>query len=206
MGYNRFSLLLPLLVVLTVNQVACQDNPLYRFHFMHPILLNPAITGSEFLPVANLSFQKQWAGFPGSPATLLASGTFRIGEFDFYNPQKLINTSTLKSRERIGLGMALFSDRNGPAIHRGLNLAYAYHLPLATGCLSLGLGGSAKQRIMDGTEYRPSAPDDPLLPPVRESMMLWIFHLGAYYYSAGLFGGCRTAPDPREEPVPSGAG
>ncbi len=189
MGGKRVILLVSWLVFLCPPRLSCQDNQIYRFHDLHPLLLNPAVTGSEFLPVASLSYRKQWAGFPGSPTTMLASGTFRIGEFDFYNPQKMVNTSNLRSRERIGLGIALHSDINGPAIRRGFNLAYAYHLPLSTGSLSLGIGGSGEQRVLDGTRFRPATPDDPLIDPVRERMMLWNLHLGGYYYSAGLFGG-----------------
>ena len=43
---------------------------MYRYHFLHPGLLNPAVTGSEYFPLANLTYQKQWVGIPQSPHTM----------------------------------------------------------------------------------------------------------------------------------------
>lgn len=176
-------------VLLFTIQSISQDNVLYRYHYLHQGLLNPAVTGSEFFPVANLTFHKQWAGFPQSPFTLVASTSVRIGNFDFYNPQKLINTTNLRTRERIGIGFALYSDRNGPLIDRGFLVAYAYHLDLGQGRLSLGLSGSGEQKALDESLFHPAYPDDPILSMTRESIMLLNANVGVYYYSSGLFGG-----------------
>ncbi len=170
-------------------EVASQDNILYRYHYLHQGLLNPAVTGSEYFPQASLTYQKQWVGIPQSPQTLLASTSMRIGNFGYYNPKKLINTSNLKSRERIGLGLSIYSDRNGPSVERGINLAYAYHLVVGQGRLSLGLAGSAEQRMLDQTIFSPTSSNDPILTNTRESFMLYNANVGAYYYSSGLFGG-----------------
>ena len=132
---------------------------------MHRGLLNPSVTGSAYFPLAALTYQNQWAGIPQSPQTMLASASVRIGNFDYYNPRKLINTTNLKSRERIGLGISLYSDRNGPSIERGFNMAYAYHLVVGRGRLSLGLAGNAEQKLLDESMFISAAPDDPLLTP-----------------------------------------
>lgn len=169
--------------------VVSQDNIIYRYHYLHQGLLNPAVTGSEYFPQASLTYQKQWVGIPQSPQTMLASASMRIGNFGYYNPKKLINTSNLKSRERIGLGLSIFSDRNGPSIERGINFAYAYHLVVGRGRFSLGLAGSAEQKMLDQTIFRPTSSNDPILNNTRESFMLYNANVGAYYYSSGLFGG-----------------
>ena len=189
MIWYKISHLCFIVALLSCLDVAAQDNILFRYHFLHPGLLNPAVTGSEFFPQANLTYQKQWVGIPQSPQTMLASASIRIGNFDYYNPQKLINTTNLKSRERIGLGLSMYGDRNGPSIQRGINLSYAYHLVLGKGRLSLGLSGNAEQRILDETTFNPTFPDDPILSYTRESFMLYNANFGAYYYSSGLFGG-----------------
>ncbi len=176
-------------VLISSVKVASQDNILYRYHFLHPGLLNPAVTGSEYFPMANITYHKQWAGIPQSPQTMLASASVRIGNFDYYNPKKLINTTNLKSRERVGLGLSLYSDRNGPSIERGVNMAYAYHLVVGAGRLSLGLSGSAEQKMLDETIFNPTFPNDPILTNARESFMLYNANVGAYYYSSGIFGG-----------------
>ncbi|MCK5137594.1 MAG: type IX secretion system membrane protein PorP/SprF [Bacteroidales bacterium] len=188
---KRYIVLLHILIpiVLLTREVAAQDNVMYRYHYLHQTLLNPAVVGSEFFSVANLTYQKQWVGIQQSPQTMLASTSLRIGNFGFYNPRKLVNTSNIKTRERVGVGLTLFSDRNGPAVQRGINLAYAYHLILGHARLSLGLSGSAEQHMLDETIFNPTFPGDPILTNTRESYMLYNANVGAYYYSAGLFAG-----------------
>ena len=166
-----------------------QDNIIYRYHYLHRGLINPAVTGSEFFPLANLTYHKQWAGIAQSPYAMIASASVRIGNFDFYNPTKHINTTNLRTRERIGIGFAIYSDRNGPALERGFQMAYAYHLVTGKGRLSLGLSGNAEQRMVDESTFTPAYPDDPILSMTRESMMLFNANTGIYYYSPALFGG-----------------
>ncbi|MCK4746066.1 MAG: PorP/SprF family type IX secretion system membrane protein [Bacteroidales bacterium] len=189
MNRYPFLLLLVIPIFLSIRKAEAQDDVIYRNNFIHPALLNPAITGSEYYPLAFISYQKQWVGIPQSPQTMLASTSVRIGNFDFYNPTKLINTSNLKSRERIGLGLTLFGDRNGPATQRGFNIAYAYHLVLDQARLSLGLSGSAEQRMVDESIFSPFDPNDPILTNTRQSFMLYNANVGAYYYSPRLFAG-----------------
>jgi type IX secretion system PorP/SprF family membrane protein len=188
---NRYpvTLLLSLQILIIPGKILCQDDVIYRSAFIHPAILNPAITGSEFYTIAGLSYQKQWVGINGSPGSMLASASVRIGNFDFYNPQKLINTTHIRSRERIGLGLSLFSDRNGPALQRGFNLAYAYHLVLKDARLSLGLSGNIEQQMVDESIFTPFDPNDPILSYAKESYMKYNADVGAYYYSATLFGG-----------------
>lgn len=188
---SRYIIILHILIpiVLVTREIAAQDNVMYRYHFMHPGLLNPAVAGSEYFPLANLTFHKQWVGIQQSPQAMLASTSVRVGNFDYYNPTKLINTSSLRTRERIGLGLSLFSDRNGPLLQRGFNLSYAYHLVLDQARLSLGLSGNAEQKMLDETIFTPTYPGDPILTGTRESYMLYNANVGVYYYSAGLFAG-----------------
>lgn len=170
-------------------ELVAQNDVMYRHHFLHPAIVNPAVTGSEFFPLASLTYQKQWIGIPQSPQSMLASTSMRIGNFDFYNPRKLINTTNLKSKERIGLGLILFNDHNGPAIQRGFNLSYAYHLSLNKSRLSLGLSGGGEQRAVDESMFNPTFPGDPILTGTRESYMFYNANVGVYYYSPGLFAG-----------------
>jgi type IX secretion system PorP/SprF family membrane protein len=189
MNWHRILLLIVVPAVLPPREAASQDNVTYRFQSLHRDLLNPAITGSEYIPKACLTYQKQWAGIPQSPQSMLASASIRIGNYDFYDPRKFINTTPFKSRERIGLGVSLYSDRDGPATARGIILAYAYHLPLERARFSMGISGSAGQRILDESAFRPTTPGDPVLTGIRESFTFCNASVGAYYYSPGPSGG-----------------
>ncbi|MFH0759433.1 MAG: PorP/SprF family type IX secretion system membrane protein [Bacteroidota bacterium] len=189
MKHLRFIILMSLLSICFTGQAGGQDQVIIRSSLLHPELLNPAITGSAFVPQACLSYMKYWTGIPQSPQTLLASTSIRIGNYDFYNPKKLIYTSGLKSRERVGLGIAIFSDSNGPAVTRGIHGTYAYHIQLKKASLSLGITGKAEQRILDGNLFQPTYPGDPVLTGIRESFTSPNADIGAYYYSAKLIGG-----------------
>lgn len=182
-------LLIIFLIIFSTREVESQNNVIYRFHYLHPAILNPAITGNEYVPVACLTYNKQWIGIQQSPYSMLASASIRIGNFGFYTPKKLLNTTKLKSSERIGLGILFFNDRNGPVTERGGNLAYAYHISLENAQLSLGLSGSIGQKILDETNLQPTYPGDPLLSGTKESFLFYNANAGAYYYSSSFFGG-----------------
>jgi len=143
-------------------------------------MVNPATAGSAFVPVAALSFQRQWLGINQSPSTLLASTSLRVGNFDFYDPRMMINNSLIKSKDQIGLGLGIYADQNGPLDSRGLNLAYAYHINFSGSSLALGLSGNAEQTVRNGSSWDPVSPGDPLLESTRDSY----FNFNA---NAGLF-------------------
>jgi type IX secretion system PorP/SprF family membrane protein len=178
-----------LILLISAVEVKAQHNIIYRDHHLHQIFTNPATAGSEFFPVAALSYQKQWLGINQSPGTLLASTSLRMGNFDFYNPKMFINTTGMKTKERVGLGIGLYSDRNGPIASRGLNLAYAYHLILDKSRLSFGLSGSAEQSVLDGSVWDPITSGDPLLGDGKESFFNFNANFGVYYYSATYYAG-----------------
>jgi len=166
-----------------------QNNIIYRHNDLHQVFINPATSGSEYFPMAALSYEKQWVGINQSPSNILASTSLRIGNFNFYNPKMFINTSKLKTAERIGMGIGIYSDRNGPVINRGANLAYAYHLVLNDARLSFGLSASAEQTILDETIWAPITPGDPLLGSIREPYYQFNASFGSYIYAPEYFAG-----------------
>lgn len=183
--------LLTVLVLSFCAPLSAQHNIIYRDHHLHQVLVNPATAGSEYIPVAALSYQKQWLGINPSPFTLLASASLRMkGNLDFYNPRMMVNKSPFRYRERMGLGVGLYSDQNGPVASRGFSLAYAYHIALARSSLSLGLSANVEQSQIDGSTWNPINPDDPLLPAVKDSYYDFNANAGMYlssrYYFAGL--------------------
>lgn len=178
-----------ILVTGSAGELIAQHNILYRSHLLHQVLVNPATAGSEFIPVAALSYQKQWLGINRSPHTLVSSTSLRIGNFDFYNPKMFINKSKLRSKERIGIGGAVYSDRNGPISMRGINLSYAYHLAFSGSRLSFGLSGTAEQSVLDGSAWDPITPGDPLLGGDGESFLQFNANTGVYYYGPRYYAG-----------------
>lgn len=166
-----------------------QHNYIYRFNQLHQEMINPATAGSEFIPVAAITYQKQWLGISHSPSTLLASTSLRIGNFDFYNPKMMVNKSKLKSQERIGMGIGFYTDQNGPLSSRGFNMAYAYHLNFSSSSLAFGLSGTMEQTVLNASSWNPITAGDPLLDGIKESYYNFNANLGVSYSGARYFAG-----------------
>lgn len=113
-------LILAVSLLLQGSALHSQHNIIYRNHHLHQVLVNPATAGSEYIPVVALSYRKQWLGMDHSPFQLLASTSLRVGNYDFYNPRMMINRSHFRNRKRIGLGMGIYADQNGPVGTRGI--------------------------------------------------------------------------------------
>lgn len=96
-------------------------------YMLNDFAYNPAVAGSSDKFITKLGFRKQWTGIDGAPTTVYAS----------------IN-GNLSQKKTVGIGGILFSDATGPTRRLGLQLAYAYQLPLnLEGNTQLGFGLSA---------------------------------------------------------------
>lgn len=180
---------LVLLLIRAVIPLSAQHNIIYRNHQIHQVMVNPATAGSSFVPVAALSLQKQWLGINQSPSTLLASTSLRVGNFDFYDPKMMINSSRIKSKDQIGLGFGIYSDQNGPVDSRGLNLAYAYHINFLGSSLAFGLSGNMEQTVINGSSWDPINAGDPLLESTRDSYYNFNANAGVFFRKAQYFAG-----------------
>lgn len=178
-----------LLSLFAAYQVHGQHDPLFRNYFLHQQIINPAISGSEFFPVVNASYIKQWAGISQSPSVQMISGSFRIGNFDFYNPKMYVNKTSLKAAERIGAGFVVFNDNQGPVSHRGAQMSYAFHVPMDRARISFGLSAGYYQHMIDERDFSPVFPNDPILHFGTESYAHFNAGTGVYYYSPNWFAG-----------------
>lgn len=113
-----------LLVLLTSASGAQQLNTT-SFYELYSVLHNPATTGSRQQAIIGGSFKKQWSSMPGSPQTGVVYG------------QAFLPSA------KIGLGGYLYHDVTGPTSRTGLQMAYAYHIPV-----------SEERRLSFGVEAR----------------------------------------------------
>lgn len=124
---------------------AQQDYQFTQFQF-NKLALNPAYAGSRGMLSTTAVYRHQWAGFEGAPRT------FSLG---LHSPV---------GRERLSLGVLLFSDRLGVSSQTGMFVSTAYRLPLGNGSHLAGAlqAGflSYRNRL---TDLNPRDPDDPLL-------------------------------------------
>jgi type IX secretion system PorP/SprF family membrane protein len=125
------ALFLFILLAIGVRSTAQQLNT-SSFYQLYSVLHNPASAGSNEHAIIGGSFRKQWSNMPGSPQTGLVYG------------------QTYLKRAKIGLGGYLYNDVTGPTSRTGLQMAYAYRIPVKEKTfLSLGLEARLQQLRFD---------------------------------------------------------
>lgn len=102
------------------------------FYELAPVLHNPATVGSQQQAFVGGSFKTQWSGMPGSPKTGLLYG------------------QTFLPNARLGLGGYIYHDVTGPTARTGIQMAYAYHIPVKEkSTVSFGLEARLQQLSFD---------------------------------------------------------
>ena len=192
MRYSKILNLLFLLVLLS-DQVFSQERSIFDNSYLQPFITNPAFTGIEYYPVGQIGVKKQWLGFPDAPESFQISGNIRIGSYDFYDPKGYINTGPLNIKDRLGLGAALFQDKNGPLTNTGGLISYGYHIPLKNNSgFSLGLSVILLHYGMNTSILKPDQSNDPYLLMGNNSISNLNFGVGTvyriknYYFGASI--------------------
>ena len=109
-------------------------------------LHNPAVAGSAKHGMIGATYRSMWGGISGGPqtATVFGSG---------YLPNV-----------KLGIGGYVYSDVTGPTKRIGLEMAYAYHIPLANDAsFSIGLEGRFQQFSFDMAKLQTALGNDPVL-------------------------------------------
>ena len=102
------------------------------FFDIYGVLHNPATAGIQRHGSIGGTFRSQWSGIPGGPQTGLIFG------------------SAYLAKAKIGLGGYLYNDVTGPTTRNGLQMSYAYHIPVKNEAVfSLGLEARVQQFSYD---------------------------------------------------------
>lgn len=132
--------------------VKAQQFPMYSQYMMNGFLLNPSYAGSDYYTTFGLTVREQWLNLPHAPSTYAAAFQTRLLNDSYITKSTAVRKKISRPTKggRVGVGGYLFSDHNGIMHRTGLQLAYAYHLPVGTEQqLSLGLSLSAYQYFVD---------------------------------------------------------
>ncbi|MEZ4721441.1 MAG: type IX secretion system membrane protein PorP/SprF [Flavobacteriales bacterium] len=117
--------------------------------------VNPAVSGSDKYFYANAMFRQQWVGVVDAPRTYYMSVQGPIW------------------RDRMGIGGSLMSDVVGALSKNGIQLSYAYHLPIdKTQRLSFSLSTSIYQWAVNGAELKLESSNDIALS--NGNMSAWV--------------------------------
>jgi type IX secretion system PorP/SprF family membrane protein len=132
--------------------ISAQQFPLYSQYTMNGFLINPSYAGSDYYTTFGLTVREQWLSLPNAPSTYAAAFQTRILNDSYITKSTAVRKKIDRPTKggRVGVGGYLFSDHNGIMHRTGLQLAYAYHLPIGIDQqLSFGLSLSAYQYFVD---------------------------------------------------------
>ncbi len=125
--------LLAIVFLLSTVSIYAQQIPQFSQRMFDKMVFNPAVAGSVMNPEIKLHHRSQWVDFEGAPVTSLLNYHRDLSE-------------------TMGLGGYLISDITGYTRSFALNVSYAYHIPLQSFYLSLGLSASLLQYGIDGKD------------------------------------------------------
>jgi type IX secretion system PorP/SprF family membrane protein len=109
-------------------------------------LHNPSVAGVQKHGMIGASYRAMWNGIDGGPRTATVFGSGFIPSV------------------KLGLGGYIYSDVTGPTKRIGLQMAYAYHIPLKNDAsFSLGIEGRFQQFSFDKAKLQASLGNDPVL-------------------------------------------
>ncbi len=173
-----------------------QQTPMYSQYTMNGFLLNPSFAGRDGATSLNLTVREQWVGLKNSPSTYAASFQTLLLRDSYISKSTSVTRKKVRPTKggRVGLGGYLFNDNNGIMHRTGLQLAYAYHIPMSTGNdiannLSFGLALNLYQHaiLVDGLYVRDL--DDPLLNVLDRRVFIPDFNFGVNYTTAKYYAG-----------------
>lgn len=148
-----------------------QRDALYSQYLFNYHVLNPAFGGTLEKLAINLVNRNQWVGIPGAPHTIT---------FSAHSPFK---------RDRIAIGLYIYTDRLGPLTDFGFITTYSYRVKLQTGKLSFGLEMGLKQIDIDWDMLYMENMDDIYLITRPQARILPDANFGIYYYTDNFFAG-----------------
>jgi type IX secretion system PorP/SprF family membrane protein len=113
------------MVLLVTNLASAQQEAMYSQYMFNTMAINPAYAGSRDVLSLTAVGRYQWIGVPGAPTT-----------YSFTMDMPIKN-------EKMGIGLAAFSDGLGLAQNTGVSLAYSYKVRLGQKTtLSMGVSPS----------------------------------------------------------------
>lgn len=162
-----------LLFVLTLAApaVLAQQDPQLSLYMYNPLYYNPAAAGSEGVSRLQLTHRTQYLGYQ----------TVGNGDGSAAQSTQVLSFNMPLARIKSGIGIYALNDKYGPSINQAIQLSYAYRLALKNGTLALGVQAGLFNRGFDFGQFRPSDPNDPLIPGGRINQFKPDFGAGVYY-------------------------
>jgi type IX secretion system PorP/SprF family membrane protein len=151
-----------------------QSNNLYN--------LNSAAAGYDGAFISQISVSQKWMGMTGAPMCQVFSSSIRLGEEEFYDPNKFVNRPFINLANRVGLGLTFYNESSGPVRHTGILFAYSNHFPILNSRLSFGISWIVSQYYLNTQQFKAVQPNDPYL-HTNTSAIVPDVNIGVLYYN-----------------------
>ncbi len=139
-----------------------QQTTQYTQYVYNYFAFNPALAGSQDCFNFKIGARQQWLGLEGKPETAFASFQTRLK----FNKTRI-------NRTNHGIGAYIESDVVGYYSKTTLNLAYAYHFPVARDVTaSVGVFAGLQQFKLDASKIVANNYNDPLLGASKSAFLL----------------------------------
>jgi len=164
--------LISILSILMVFEGFSQQDAGFSMYFFNPVYINPGYAGSREAISGTLVHRSQWAAMNDAPTT-----------------QTFCLHSAIPN-SKIGLGFQLYNDNSGPMRNTGLNLTYAYHLPIGKKSkISFGVTGLLSNLKVDWDRINVQDKNDLAFTQTRNTNWVPDAAVGAYYYQDKFYAG-----------------
>lgn len=166
-----------------------QQTPLFSQYMTNYYLLNPAAAGAEKDIVLQTAYRTQWVGFEGAPKTYYLSGHTPLQKSARARGKGMRRgrRSPAKMSSFHAAGAFLYGDVAGPISRTGINLSYAYHIPLNREISSsVGITAGVQQFFFDANRLHladNSNNFDPVTMAGSQKTLIPDISLGYYIYS-----------------------
>lgn len=186
-------LILLILVCVTASSAFAQQDPEYSYFFRNKLAYNPAVAGEMNAICITGLFRRQWTGFSDEAAARTENGQLILDPVDNVGPatQTISITSPIKRKGQpfLGAGLQIIDDRLGYENTTTIKFAASKTFVLnqgQSGFFSAGLDVGMTQKGLDGNNFNPLNPNDPLIPVGQVSDQKLDLGAGVYYYHPGF--------------------
>jgi type IX secretion system PorP/SprF family membrane protein len=169
---TKTGILIFLFTVGTLCNVFCQQIFISSQANFNKYIYNPAVAGTDSIPLINLSYRQLWSGFADAPKEELIS---------FHLPLA-INT---------GAGAKVFKTSAGPISKTALELTYSYrvNLDFDNTKLSFGLSALLYQYSIDKNKIKLEDTNDEVLLKSSQDLIVPDANFGVYLYNEKYYAG-----------------
>lgn len=190
--YKTFTRILFAVALCFSHWAQAQNDPYYTHYMLNRLAFNPAAAGEKNAICANALTHQQWLGQAADdPAFRTLRGELPGASAPGVNPSTntFSITAPFLKKNQLGIGLQAIQDKLGYQSTLQLRLSASYKFGFGRKLLNgendqiiaVGIDGGMFQGSLDGTQYNPLEPNDPIIPLTKVNGNSTDFGFGLLY-------------------------